>query len=120
MSFEASVVLANILPIELSAKEHRTFALRHIDLVNDNLSNHTVNSLAHHSHSEYLKASVTETNFNPTDYFKNSKQCYQNPVDISYPTPLIKPKEEAIEIATKHQLHDSISSTFYTDGSKMA
>ena len=74
--------------------------------------------MAHHSHSEYLKASVTETNFNPTDYLQSSKQCYRNPVVISYPTPLIKPQEEAIQIAAKHQPHDSISSTFYTDGSK--
>ena len=114
VSFEASTVLANIVPFELSAKERITlFVLKHIDLVNDNLSNHTVNSLARHSHSEYLKASFTKTNFNPTDYLQSSKQCYQNPIDISYPTPLIKPQEEAIEIAPKHQLHDSISSTFY-------
>ena len=30
----------------------------------------------------------------------------------------MKPQEENIQIATKHQLHDSIFSTFYTDGSK--
>ena len=30
----------------------------------------------------------------------------------------MKPQEEAIEIATKHQLRDSISSRFYTHGSK--
>ena len=118
VSFDASTVLADIIPIELYANKWATlFAIKHFELISSNMANTHVTYL---SHSECLMNLLSENNIEPVEYSEQSHQCHQNPAIITYPTTIIKSQEEAIQTALNHHLSDNdTNSTFHTDAQKL-
>ena len=115
--FEASTVLADIIPIELSTRKRATlFAIKHFGLIFPDIH---YGSTSHLSHSECLSDLSSSNDINPQEYSTQSYQCNQNPTTVTYPATIIKSHEQAVQIAINHHENDSDANpTFYTDGSK--